>query len=401
MASSTIHLDRDCARINELEEEINGRQKGPSQEEWANQKLMGHVEEGWLEGVKTLLKSGLCDARCENEAGETPLLVAQRRLHSSTVSTLVEHILFHRDARDLNGEMGSQNLSSSAEYGLSIACWTGQEDEVRLHAPGNPGLDDAFTEGLTPLMLSCMRGELKICIALLDAGANVNAKSSGKWTPLMCAALNGHTGIVNMLKSSDADFNARDERGTTVLMGACASKNCSVETVSALIRGGAKVNALRNDKQTALMLASGEGGDVEKVRALIEEKAYVNARDNGGKTALMFASCSGDVERVRVLIEKGARLDDRDKQNKTAKDLAKDLVNSSVPNTEYGLFKSIIEALESYAARKRKRASLNTMQTDGKVQDLEKEVQELKDKLDKQDAFIQTLLETKDALSMD
>jgi ankyrin repeat protein len=58
--------------------------------------------------------------------------------------------------------------------------------------------------GRTALMLAAERGHTETAKALIDAGADVNAKGKGNKTALMLAAKMGHTGIVEILKQAGA-----------------------------------------------------------------------------------------------------------------------------------------------------------------------------------------------------
>ncbi len=54
-------------------------------------------------------------------------------------------------------------------------------------------------------MAAAKRGQTDIVQALLEAGADINAKDKyGKTTALMFAAANGHTDVVELLKKARA-----------------------------------------------------------------------------------------------------------------------------------------------------------------------------------------------------
>ncbi len=75
-------------------------------------------------------------------------------------------------------------------------------------------------KGVTPLMQAASLGEDKIATALLDKGANVNARAKGDVTPLMFASLTGQVAIVKLFLERGAQVDARDEQGRSALFDA-------------------------------------------------------------------------------------------------------------------------------------------------------------------------------------
>ena len=73
--------------------------------------------------------------------------------------------------------------------------------------------------------------------ALIDAGADINAKDEAGSTALMVASEYGRTEIVKLLIAAGADVNAKNELGWTALMW--ASRHGHTETVKLLIDAGA------------------------------------------------------------------------------------------------------------------------------------------------------------------
>jgi len=72
-----------------------------------------------------------------------------------------------------------------------------------------------------------------------------------------------------------------------------------------LLDVGAKVNAVNDDGQSALMLAAGDGL-VNNIRLLIQAGADINQRDKEGKTALRYAKENEHSAAIRLLISLGA-----------------------------------------------------------------------------------------------
>ena len=111
--------------------------------------------------------------------------------------------------------------------------------------------------------------------ALIDKGADVNAKTADGWTALMSASSSGYVGSDGHLK-----------------------------VVQALLAKSADVNAKSNDGWTALMSASGKG-HLTVVQALLDKAADVNAKDDAGETALSLAKANGHSDIAELLIKAG------------------------------------------------------------------------------------------------
>jgi uncharacterized protein len=62
------------------------------------------------------------------------------------------------------------------------------------------------------------RGSAKMAQLLIQAGADVNAKTSGGYTPLLVAAGRGKTEVVKVLLEAGADVHATGESGYTALV---------------------------------------------------------------------------------------------------------------------------------------------------------------------------------------
>lgn len=95
-----------------------------------------------------------------------------------------------------------------------------------------------------------------------------------------------------------------DPPSRTALICAC-ERSAPLAHVSALIVGGANLNAVDNEGCTAVGWAS-EHGYEGIVRLLLEANADPNIGDNAGRTPLMTASYNSHLAVVSALIEDGA-----------------------------------------------------------------------------------------------
>ncbi|MBR5887347.1 MAG: ankyrin repeat domain-containing protein [Akkermansia sp.] len=87
------------------------------------------------------------------------------------------------------------------------------------------------------------------------------------------------------------------------------------------LNSGLNVNAVDDDRETALMQAA-DKGNLKAVRNLIAAGADVNLQDEDGETALMIAADDGYTEIVRALLSAGADTNLRNEDGETALDIS-------------------------------------------------------------------------------
>ena len=81
------------------------------------------------------------------------------------------------------------------------------------------------------LMNEAINGHADAVRALIEKGANINAKDSDGWTPLMQAAYYGYANVVQVLIERGADVNARDRSGETALNKAEAHHKAEIVSI--------------------------------------------------------------------------------------------------------------------------------------------------------------------------
>jgi len=147
-------------------------------------------------------------------------------------------------------------------------------------------------------------------LALIRAGANVDARSGDGETALMMAR---EVRFAKVLIENGADVNARCISGMTPLMQA-AKYRFRTEVVEFLIERGAEVDSVDDDGWTALMHAA-RNDNAAGAALLVSAGADVNEADNEGETPLIKAS--GCEEIVNLLIDKGAEVNARSRSGFT------------------------------------------------------------------------------------
>ena len=101
-----------------------------------------------------------------------------------------------------------------------------------------------------------MKGRLNLCL-LVAVVFILAAGCASTQMQLWEASAKGHTDTVKALLEQGADVNAKDNDGFTALM--FAARDGQTDTVPALLAKGADVNAKDNDGRTALMRAKKKG----------------------------------------------------------------------------------------------------------------------------------------------
>ncbi|MBQ7593680.1 MAG: ankyrin repeat domain-containing protein [Synergistaceae bacterium] len=223
-----------------------------------------------------------------------------------------------------------------------------QFNTLRKHGASLRAKDE---HNLTALMWAvALKHDPKLIRAMIQAGADVNAKGEDGNTPLMNAAFGravwyyGLYGsdsdvlkitpeVARVLIDAGAKVNARNNNGLTPLHHAV---HASAGVVNVLLWAGADVNARDNEGYSPLMYAVTES-DIDTIRALLDAGANPNLQENKyGLTALMRASFTseGKPEIAGLLVRYGADiyLEDWDGKNVLEHDLT-DPVRAAIVNS--------------------------------------------------------------------
>ncbi len=120
---------------------------------------------------------------------------------------------------------------------------------------------------------------------------------------LVEASLKGRVGAVRAILDQGANVNARGSNGSTALMMACWWGH--LEVARLLLDRGANVNAKSPDGYTALMEAC-RFGRFEVAKLLLKRGADVHTKTETGKTARTFASEKGHKNLQSLLLSHGA-----------------------------------------------------------------------------------------------
>jgi ankyrin repeat protein len=175
-------------------------------------------------------------------------------------------------------------------------------DAVRTLMAARHALDERDDNGLTPLMWAAREGAVAVLTALLDAGANVDARDARhEWTALQHAVHTQQADAVRVLLDRGADPNAKAHpHALTPLLMAAGDRDPAI--VKLLLARGAdpRHQGEWGDTPLARAVSGGPLMDIDRpllggcraetVRALLAQDSTLDLPDNvAGRLALMWA----------------------------------------------------------------------------------------------------------------
>ncbi|KAJ2944770.1 hypothetical protein O0L34_g1659 [Tuta absoluta] len=255
--------------------------------------------------------------------GCTPLMYACQQADYKAVVDILNKDPSSVRVRD-RGLRCALHYCASSGAGASQAARATCADRVLMAAPTLADARDA--DGLTPLHLAVVHGNVPLVQTLLAAGANVNARDDEHHTVVHWATVCGEVGALRAVLAAGADAATPDQHGGYPLH--YAAQMC-----------GAPANT---DHQT-------RGAALEVLRALIKEGgAQVEVRDADGRTPLLWAASAGSAAAVLALHQAGARVDDSDRDGLTALHCAAARGHTEALETLVGLCGARVDVVDSH-----------------------------------------------------
>ncbi|CAM9600132.1 unnamed protein product, partial [Hapterophycus canaliculatus] len=162
---------------------------------------------------------------------------------------------------------------------------------------------EATFEGLASLHMACGRGREGVVHALLEGGANRDARTAQGFTALHCASGRGGLGAVKILLNAGADVNVRSggwQRRTPLHAAATLGDRAVTEE---LLRWGAEVDIPDSEGVTSLHIAAAVD-NLEVARCLLEAGASTEAAQAGTlNRALHLAAFQGSCSVLSILLQ--------------------------------------------------------------------------------------------------
>lgn len=279
-----------------------------------NSALMSAVFQGQAERVRTYLASGAdvnaleplpASIRFEKdtELQLPPVLVAVRMGHNGILKVLVEH------GADLRSRFTGFGRSA-----LQYAVAMNNLEGVRYLILAKVDVKAQAINGWNALHEVALNGNgrhsKEILQLLLNAGANIGARTLSGQTPLDIAASFGALGVIQGLLDAGADIHEKDANGETALHIACytrCEKNLSV--IKHLLDRGASVSEAADLNRAGGNLpphrAAGSGFK-EAVEHFLDTGFDKDTTDARGWQMIHRAASNGHVDVLRLLLERGA-----------------------------------------------------------------------------------------------
>ncbi|MBU1042041.1 MAG: ankyrin repeat domain-containing protein [Proteobacteria bacterium] len=309
--------------------------------------LLGTVLHKKYEVLEYLLANG-ADINMSDNNGQSPLMQAVPLGGNKPKETYrwMEKFLTYKpklDFMQLKGDGGFSAMHLAARFGLvdigtllldngatldikslltggtplHTAASAHQVDFAKMLIKRKANLEIVDKFGSTPLLTAALAMDPDMVEVLVDAGANINVKSTVNplVTPMVHAAGNPNplehrknVAIIKYLLSHKGDINFPSSNGTTPLMAAARKPDHSdgYDRAALLIDKGAKLDAVNDKGETALMLAAGAGNE-KLVKLLIEKGADVNRKNGAGETVMSYAKRSGSKDNTTLLESKGVK----------------------------------------------------------------------------------------------
>ncbi len=282
-----------------------------------------YARTGNVAGVTEELKKGV-KVNLKDERGFTPLACAIRSGDIEMVRVLIgwqADVKYEREHGydALVDAMFSDNLTlplialliengaalnTVTQYGesaFSVASNKGLFDVVKLLREANA--NDSVLNW-TPLMNAIVFGSLSDCEALIQGGADLNARDSWERTPWLLSLQVGNVEKAKLLLDAGSDRNARGRCGKVPFE--YAIENNHLDVLRWLLANGFDP-AMVNDFNEAPLLGAVRADSLESVAILLHGGASIFQKVRDDEMAIHHAT---SVEMVRLLVEAGADLNE-------------------------------------------------------------------------------------------
>ena len=213
----------------------------------------------------------------------------------------------------MSGPAVGVSAAASDAAALIVASGSGDITRVRELIARAVDLRATDVQGRTALIAAAYGQHLDIARALVDAGADVNAKDNSVQSAYLIATSEigevAGLALLQLTLAHGADVRSLDSYNGTGLIR--VAHRGHVEITRELLRTNIDVNHVNRLGWTALLeaiiLGGGSTNHVEVVRLLVAAGADVNLADSSGVAPLAHARTRGYTGMVAILQAAGAR----------------------------------------------------------------------------------------------
>lgn len=197
---------------------------------------------------------------------------------------------------------------------LHGAVWYGHGEVVTNLLKNGACVHIKDARGSTPLQVAAIFGYTEIIQSLIRKGAKKDLLNAQECTSLFGAVLFGHLTSARALMAAGADVNVRCGILKRTVLSLAAEKG-HVDILRALVKHGADVTAVDNDRDTALHVAAQYRAEV--IDALVDMGTNIEASNRIGCTPLHLACHMRRDQAVVALSKRGANINARDVVDQT------------------------------------------------------------------------------------
>jgi ankyrin repeat protein len=162
--------------------------------------------------------------------------------------------------------------------------------------------------GDTALIVAVRKNSTEIIKVLMDNHADPGIRDRKGLTAVNVAIKSLHLGAVEALLENGASPNAQnpeDIRPLELAIQYGHTKSFGKDVFDLLLKRGADVHQVSDDKTTLVMMAAAHDNDYA-LRALLERKAAIDCISAHGHSALTVAARNNSAKAVRILLQAGA-----------------------------------------------------------------------------------------------